>query len=279
MSKNDKKSSKSEKKAQKAEFHRAMDRLEDAVRELGDAAKDNFADRAAQVLEQTAAKLKNEGGAGSRSAGAADEDYSADERSSSDGYRANFMFSSDSDETGKLGHWRGDGSNRPFRDLDNGKLWGICAGVAPYLGLEVWVVRCLAVTMFIFAPQIIVPAYIIGYFVLDARSDLDVLTPRSTRRQRKRHARRQKAMDRAQERSAARAAAKAARAEKRSRRSRTSGQSNESAPPQPAARAVLRDVRGTLNEAEARLRRMEGHVTSGRYELQKELRKIEGAPS
>ena len=43
------------------DYQRAMGRLEEAVRELGDVARENFADRAADVLQQTATKLRGEG--------------------------------------------------------------------------------------------------------------------------------------------------------------------------------------------------------------------------
>ena len=249
MSKRDKRG----KKANKADYQRAMDRLEDAVKDLGEAAKDNFADRAAEVLEQTAAKLKNE-------------------------VPPSSSLSSEADE-GRLGHWRGEGSERPFRDLDNGKLWGICAGIAPYLGLEPWVVRCLAITAFIFAPQIIVPAYIIGYFVLDPRSKhYDIpggRDKRATKRMKKRQARNERYAKRAAAREEARAAKRARRDARRA--PETSVSKSPAAAPELPARNLLRNVRGTLQEAELRLRRMEGHVTSGRYELQKELRRIDPA--
>ena len=112
--------SKSDKKAKKAEFQRAMGRLEDAVKELGDAAKGNFADRAAEVLEQTAAKLKNDI--------AAKNSFSF----GSDSYEDSPSSQSSNTDEGRLGHWRGEGSERPFRDLDNRRMWGICAGIAPY---------------------------------------------------------------------------------------------------------------------------------------------------
>ena len=46
-----------------------------------------------------------------------------------------------------------------------------------------------------------------------------------------------------------------------------------------APRRSLRNVQADLDQAELRLRRMESHVTSGQYELQKELHKIDdGTP-
>ena len=171
-------------------------------------------------------------------------------------------------------HWHHDRAARPFRDLDNARLWGICAGFAPYLGVEIWVARCFAITGFLFMPQVIVPAYIIAYFVLDAHSEIDeVVGPNALRSRRSR--RKMRKLSRAAERAEQRASR---RAEKRAQKRAAKGSSRRhepTAPPPVPARTVLRQAKATVNEAELRLRRMEGHVTSGRYELQKELRKIE----
>lgn len=162
-------------------------------------------------------------------------------------------------------------------------MWGVCAGIAPYLGLEPWVVRCLAITAFIFAPQIIVPAYIIGYFVLDPRSTHYEVRGSRGKRAAKRMKKRQARNERFAKRAAAKADARATKLARREARRATPGKTRNSLNKTPAAepelptRNLLRNVRGTLQEAEMRLRRMEGHVTSGRYELQKELRKIDPA--
>lgn len=278
MSKGDKPGKSSGRKKQ--EVQRAMNRLEDAVKDLGEAAKGNFAERAAEVLEQTAARLKSEQATGAADTSSNESggratgsdwgfDFGTKPQPDGDGFSA---------AGGRMEHWQGARATRPFRDLDNGRLWGICAGTAPYLGLEIWVVRCIAVTCFVFMPQVIVPAYLIAYFVLDPYSELDEqFGPTSTRRSRKlrkRRLRQAKAEHRAQERAARRAArAPDEPAKPQSRRQRRAAAA--ATPPPPPTRTVLRNVKGTLNEAELRLRRMEGHVTSGRYELQKELRKID----
>jgi len=239
------------------EVQQAMSRLEDAVKELGEAAKGNFADRAAEVLEQTAAKLKSE-----------------QNQPDGDGFSTA--------GSGSMSHWQGSQATRPFRDLDKARLWGICAGTAPYLGLEIWVVRCIAVTCLVFMPQVIVPAYLVAYFVLESHSARDQQygpnNPPSTRKARrlyKRKLRRMKAAERAQAKGDARAEAQAEKLEPSRRRRTKKRRDAVVPPPAPPARTVLRNVKGTLNEAELRLRRMEGHVTSGRYELQKELRRID----
>ena len=42
-------------------------------------------------------------------------------------------------------------SNRLYRDPRRGALGGVCSGLADYLGVEVWVVRLVAVTALIFS--------------------------------------------------------------------------------------------------------------------------------
>ena len=55
-----------------------------------------------------------------------------------------------------------------YRDAKNGKLAGVCAGIAEYFGAEVWVIRLLVVSIFIFsAGFFVVLAYIAAYFILD----------------------------------------------------------------------------------------------------------------
>lgn len=278
-------------KKNKQEMQEAMSRLEDAAKDLGEAAKGNFADRAAEVLEQTAAKLKSEG---SVQGGSAAKNQESNKSNKDDDIwwgpgkwgqgnwgQGNWGFDTatkqqpDGDgfskDGGSMSHWQGSRAARPYRDLDNARLWGICAGTAPYLGLEVWVVRCIAVTCLVFMSQVIIPAYIIAYFVLDTRSELDdEVGSASSRRSRKLRKRRQRRLkSQGQERAQDRSLASDSPAKPGHRRR------GAAAPTPPPASSVLRRVKGTLNEAELRLRRMEGHVTSGRYELQKELRKID----
>ncbi len=55
-----------------------------------------------------------------------------------------------------------------YRDSKNGKLGGVCAGIAEYFGTEIWIVRLLVITAFLFsAGFFVVLAYIAAYFILD----------------------------------------------------------------------------------------------------------------
>ena len=55
-----------------------------------------------------------------------------------------------------------------YLDPKNRKLGGVCAGLAEYFGAEVWVVRLLVVSAFLFtAGFAVVLAYLAAYFILD----------------------------------------------------------------------------------------------------------------
>jgi phage shock protein C len=133
-----------------------------------------------------------------------------------------------------------------YRDAERGKLGGVCAGIAAYYGVEPWVVRLIAVTGLLFFPSLVFPAYWIAYFLLDKPPAAGALS-RSSSEGSGEHGRR----------------------------------SNHSSPapefgPRLSPRNSLRNLQADLAEVELRLRRMEHHVTSGQYELQRELNKIDG---
>ncbi|MEH6453945.1 MAG: envelope stress response membrane protein PspC [Psychromonas sp.] len=55
-----------------------------------------------------------------------------------------------------------------YRDPNNGKLGGICAGIAEYFDTEVWLIRLLVVSAFLFSAGLfVVLAYVVTYFILD----------------------------------------------------------------------------------------------------------------
>lgn len=129
-----------------------------------------------------------------------------------------------------------------YRDPAREKIVGVCAGIARYYGVEPWVVRCIAVTGLLFFPTIVFPAYWIAYFVMEKPPKGDGAAER-VRRHKHRH--------------------------------------DHSSPapelgPRWSPRHSLRNVQADLAEVELRLRRMETHVTSGQYELQRELNRIDG---
>ena len=136
-----------------------------------------------------------------------------------------------------------------YRDTRRGKLLGVCAGIGRYYGIEVWVVRCVAITAVIFLNWLAVAAYLVaGLFVLEkepARSQIAVRGKRGKRR----------------------------------RQIRDEDENEDPAETErryalPSPRLQLRTADAEFDEVELRLRRMETHVTSGRYELHREFGRI-----
>jgi len=137
---------------------------------------------------------------------------------------------------------------RLYRDPRRQKIAGVCAGIARYYQMEPWVVRCIAVTGLLFFPTIVFPAYWVAFFVMDKPPRLDDRPKRQRR-------------------------------ERRSERHEARHDHGSPAPelgPRLSPRNSLRNVQADLTQVELRLRRMETHVTSGQYELQRELHKIDG---
>jgi phage shock protein C len=57
---------------------------------------------------------------------------------------------------------------RLYRNPENAKLAGVCAGIAEYFDIEVWLVRLLVVSVFLFTAGFFVSlAYLVAYFTLD----------------------------------------------------------------------------------------------------------------
>lgn len=57
-----------------------------------------------------------------------------------------------------------------YRDPCRARIAGVCAGVAEYFGIELWLVRILVVAAFLlFAGSFILLAYIAGWFILEKK--------------------------------------------------------------------------------------------------------------
>lgn len=166
--------------------------------------------------------------------------------------------------------WPSFGSRELRRDPVRGKIGGVCAGFANYFGVEAWVVRCIAVTGLIFLPQIVFPAYWIAFFVMD-RADV----PRA-RKPRPRAPSRPRARPRPD--------AGSRRHQRPEREPEPVDLAIDDVDADPALaretawgvspRRRLRHVHAEFDQVELRLRRMETHITSGQYELQRELAQI-----
>ena len=59
--------------------------------------------------------------------------------------------------------------NRLYRDPFNGKLMGVCAGIADYFGFDVWPVRFAAILALIFFTVPTIIAYLLAGALLDRK--------------------------------------------------------------------------------------------------------------
>ena len=59
--------------------------------------------------------------------------------------------------------------NRLYRDPFNGKLMGVCAGIADYFGFDVWPVRFAAILALIFFTLPTIIAYLLAGALLDRK--------------------------------------------------------------------------------------------------------------
>ena len=61
--------------------------------------------------------------------------------------------------------------HRLYRDTENGILFGVCAGLADYFGVETWKIRAAAVLMLFFFPPWAVISYLAASIFVPRRPD------------------------------------------------------------------------------------------------------------
>jgi phage shock protein C len=54
-----------------------------------------------------------------------------------------------------------------YRNPTNGKIAGVCAGIADYFGWETWLVRILVVSGVLFGMPFLILGYVAAWFILD----------------------------------------------------------------------------------------------------------------
>jgi len=54
-----------------------------------------------------------------------------------------------------------------YRNAEQGKIAGVCAGIAEYFGWETWLVRILVVSGVLFGMPFLILGYIAAWFILD----------------------------------------------------------------------------------------------------------------
>jgi phage shock protein C len=58
-----------------------------------------------------------------------------------------------------------------YRNTEQGKIAGVCAGIAEYFGWEVWLVRILVVSGVLFGMPFLILGYVAAWFILDKSSE------------------------------------------------------------------------------------------------------------
>lgn len=125
------------------------------------------------------------------------------------------------------------------RDTESGKIAGVCAGIAQFFGWEIWVVRILAVAGFLFSGPLFFFGYIALWIILEKKS-------------------------------------------------KGAGFSQQFAQKEPvhieikssiyqkgeAPKAAFREIKAAFDELETRLRRLERHVTSKQFTVERQINKL-----
>jgi phage shock protein C len=221
----------------RGDFQRSVDRLERAVQGFVSAANEHVSNKAAGFIDDTAQRLERELRDRNHSRSSIDKDESREARRRSRRqrrirYRMRLGNGSMSPRS------PGYRTSRLYIDRRHRRVSGVCAGIARYFGVEVWVVRGIALTGLIFMAQIVVPAYFIAAWVLPKGPE-DAMVDT------------------------------------------TEAAADDHSSPAPelgtrlSPRGSLRNVQADFDQLELKLRRMESHVTSGQFELQRELKRID----
>ncbi len=144
-----------------------------------------------------------------------------------------------------------DSSERRFyRDADRAILGGVCAGLAEHFGLNLKVTRFLAFIVFLMAMPFSIVAYLAAVCLIPARSRRGHETIETGCCWRRRRSR-------------------------RSRRSRKPpGPEAPTDEPAPRPRPTLQEVRERYKTLDKRLVELEKKVTSPRFQLEQEFRKL-----
>ena len=146
------------------------------------------------------------------------------------------------------------------RDPSKGKIAGVCAGIAEYFGMEIWLVRILTLTgFFLLAPPFFFVGYIAAWFILEkkpqglsAQLNADEFAPRSHHNRAK-----GKGWHNVSEQESDKVVVKS-----------KVWQAGE--PPKQA----FMDIKQRFAKNEDRLRKMETYVTSSEFQLNRELSKL-----
>ncbi|MDP6263924.1 MAG: PspC domain-containing protein [Pseudomonadales bacterium] len=146
-----------------------------------------------------------------------------------------------------------------YRDPDRAKICGVCAGFADYFGIEAWQMRLGAILGLVFIPQLTFCGYFVAYFLMDKKPYYRRATDRFDRAERQWQS------------------SETDEEEDLYGVNEDKHQGNEShRKPRMSNGLALRTAKSKFTELEDRVRSMESHVTSSKFELQRELKKLSG---
>ncbi len=158
--------------------------------------------------------------------------------------------------------WKEGRRGNLYRDEKNKKICGVCSGVAEYMQVETWQVRLIAVMGLVFMPTVAITVYFITYFLMDRKPYYRQVT------------------DRFDEDANSHQDARSAKRSKRGARKMAKNQGDfVDKEPELSNQEAMRKAKDKFGDIEQRLRKMETHVTSSTFELQRELNKISGEDS
>lgn len=121
-----------------------------------------------------------------------------------------------------------------YRDKKKGKIAGVCAGIAEFFNIEVWLVRIIAASLFLLGGSgLVLVVYVVLWMVLDVK-------PSTTANQQEPEIGIKKKVWQAGE----------------------------------PAKQALRDINNQFQKLDTRLQRIERYVTSDNYDLKREINNL-----
>ena len=151
-----------------------------------------------------------------------------------------------------------------YRDPKNGRIAGVCAGVAEYFKIETWLVRILTVTaFFLMAGPFVLVTYVAAWFILDKKpADASLAEQGGVA-----FSGEVKAVFQGWGKKTSASSTQSDDASKVEVKSRV-WQAGE--PP----RQAFYDIQQRFRTAENRLRKLEGYVTSKEYQINREISRL-----
>ena len=156
-----------------------------------------------------------------------------------------------------------------YRDPKNGKIAGVCAGIADYFNLETWFVRILTVTaFFLLAGPFILVTYVAAWFILDKKPEGEHYAPVPGRFSDDVNTVRAGFANKVWRKSSHTESSENSSEERKIEVKSRVWQAGE--PP----REAFFDIQERFRVAELKLRKLEGYVTSKEFELNREIGRL-----